>query len=161
MTHPYKARPVAATHVWLTPPHIKLPLGKFDLDPCAAPAPRPWDTAEEMWTLPHDGLAHDWHGRVWLNPPYGRETGKWLSKLSQHGNGTALVFARTDTLMFRTCVWPTASAALFLDGRPHFYHQDGTRARGNSGGPLMLIAYGRYDAAMLFACGLPGKYVDL
>lgn len=161
MTHPYKARPVAATHTWLTPRYLKEPLGEFDLDPCAAPEPRPWPTAKEMWTLPRDGLAEEWHGRVWLNPPYGRETGKWLTMLSCHGQGTALVFGRTDTLMFRTCVWPSASAVFFIEGRPHFHHRDGSRARGNCGGPLMLIAYGRHDAAMLFASGLRGKYLDL
>lgn len=161
MSHPYQAHPVAATHVWLTPQDIKLPLGRFDLDPCAAPVPRPWDTADEMWTLPHDGLAHPWSGRVWLNPPYGKHTAAWLKKLAEHGCGTALIFARTETRMFRDSVWPKASAVLFLEGRPHFHHADGSRARGNSGGPLMLIAYGHFDCVQLGTSGLKGKFIQL
>lgn len=125
LSHPYQARPIAATHVWLTPPAIKLPLGEFDLDPCAAPG---WPTAIEMWMPPRDGLAHGWSGRVWLNPPYGRETGKWLAKLAAHGNGIALVFARTETRMFAEHVWPRAQGVLFLRGRPHFHLPDGARA---------------------------------
>jgi len=159
--HPYKARPVAATHVWLTPQEIKLPLGEFDLDPCAAPSPRPWPTAKRHIELPEDGLAAEWKGRVWLNPPYGRETGKWLKKLADHDNGIALVFARTETAMFRDHVWRRATALLFLYGRPHFCLPDGTRARGNSGGPLVLVAYGYFNASMLRESGLAGRFVKL
>lgn len=158
MSHPYQARPIAATHVWLTPPAIKLPLGEFDLDPCAAPG---WPTAIEMWMPPRDGLAHGWSGRVWLNPPYGRETGKWLAKLAAHGNGIALVFARTETRMFAEHVWPRAQGVLFLRGRPHFHLPDGARAKGNSGGPLVLIAYGWRNLNALRESGLSGKVVEL
>lgn len=151
--HPYKARPVAATHVWLTPPEILNPLGKFDLDPCAAPEPRPWPTAARHITLPEDGLKAEWQGRVWLNPPFGNNTALWLKKMAVHDFGTALVFARTETRMFFSSVWKRASAVCFLRGRPHFYTAAGERAKGNSGGPIMLIAYGDYDAEKLLATG--------
>lgn len=156
--HPYKARPVAGTYVWLTPPEILAALGPFDLDPCAAPSPRPWPTAARHIELPEDGLAAKWEGRVWLNPPYGQHTGKWLAKMAAHCNGIALVFARTDTRMFRDHVWDNAAGLMFLDKRPHFHHPDGTRAKGNSGGPLVLIAYGGYNAIALERCGLSGHF---
>ena len=57
------------TNVWLTPRWVIDTLGPFDLDPCAAPSPRPFDTAREHVTFPDDGLAASWHGMVWLNPP--------------------------------------------------------------------------------------------
>jgi len=147
--HPYKSRPNAATHVWLTPPEIKDPLGPFDLDPCAAPEPRPWPTARYHITLPDNGLDAVWFGRVWLNPPYGAHASAWIEKLAAHNNGIALLFARTETRMFRDHVWSKAAGLLFLDGRPHFHHPDGTRAKGNSGGPLVLIAYGAANAVEL------------
>lgn len=90
----------ADTTTWLTPPHITNALGAFDLDPCAAPSPRPWPTAARHIELPEDGLAADWDGRVWLNPPYSFAAWKWLAKLAEHGRGTALVFARTETAGF-------------------------------------------------------------
>lgn len=148
-THPYKSRPAAGTHVWLTPPEILKPLGKFDLDPCAAPEPRPWPTADRHITLPENGLAAEWKGRVWCNPPFGSNTQHWLQRMAEHKHGTALVFARTETQMFFKWVWGAAQSVLFLRGRPHFHHPDGTRARGNSGGPIMLVAYGERDAQQL------------
>lgn len=156
--HPYKARPIAATHDWLTPPEIIQALGRFDLDPCASLS-QPWKTADVQYTVEDDGLVKDWFGRVWMNPPYGNHTASWLKKLSAHGNGIALVFARTETRMFFEHVWPKADALLFLQGRPHFYKPDGTRAAGNSGGPIVLIAYGESNAKALTTCGLKGSFV--
>ena len=158
-SHPYKSRPVAATHVWLTPPEIIEALGPFDLDPCAAPSPRPWPTAARHIELPEDGLAAEWSGRVWLNPPFGSHTGQWVGRMALHGNGIALVFARTETSMFRNWVWPHASALMFLAKRPHFYRPDGTRAPGNSGGPICLIAYGDANALALRESRLDGAVV--
>ncbi len=155
-----------ATDTWLTPPQVISALGRFDLDPCAAPRPRPWETAEHTFTLPdEDGLAESWFGRVFLNPPYGPETGRWLERLADHGTGTALIFARTETEMFHRFVWERASALLFLEGRIHFHYPDGTRAKFNSGAPSVLVAYGSQDAQALVVAvssgRLDGKVVPL
>lgn len=157
--HPYAARPNAATHVWLTPPEILSALGPFDLDPCAAPEPRPWPTARNHIALPKDGLDCNWTGRVWCNPPFGAHTEAWLRRMALHGNGIALAFARTETRMFHRWVWPHAAAVLFLASRPHFHLPDGTRAKGNSGGPICLIAYGEDNAEALRRSGLKGAIV--
>lgn len=154
--HPYRARPVGATTTWLTPPEIIESLGPFDLDPCAAPEPRPWSTARRHITLPEDGLAAEWDGLVWMNPPYGRSTAAWLKRLAHHGNGIALVFARTDTAMFHNHVFPRAAALLFLEGRPRFRRPDGIKAAGNSGGPLVLVAYGKTAMYRLVGCDIAG-----
>lgn len=159
MTHPYRGRPTAATHIWLTPPEILRRLGPFDLDPCAAPEPRPWATANHHITLPADGLQAEWHGRVWCNPPFGVHTAGRLERMARHGNGIALAFARTDTAMFQRFVWPHAAAVLFVAGRPHFHFPDGRRAPGNSGGPICLIAYGASNAQALSRSGIAGQVV--
>lgn len=159
--HPYAARPVAASHVWLTPPEILSALGPFDLDPCAAPSPRPWPTAARHIELPKDGLTAEWSGRVWCNPPFGSQTGAWLKRMAAHFNGIALVFARTDTAMFRDHVWRRASGVLFLEGRPKFYRPDGTQAKGNSGGPICLVAYGERNFNALMNSGLPGPTLEM
>ena len=145
---------------WLTPPELIRALGEFDLDPCA-PINRPWPTAGGHFTREDDGLTKEWFGRVWLNPPYGRETGKWLMRLWQHGNGTALIFARTETKDFFRHVWERADALLFLEGRLHFYHVTGIKARANAGAPSVLIAYGEENANKLKASGIRGKYISL
>ena len=141
--------------VWLTPPEILKPLGPFDLDPCAAPQPRPWPTAKDHISLPANGLVAEWRGRVWLNPPFGREAEKWLAKLAAHpGGGIALIPARTETVMFYRHVWNAADAVLFLRGRPHFHRADGTRAPFNSGAPICLVASGVANVVALDRSGL-------
>lgn len=149
------------TNDWLTPPDILRALGEFDLDPCCPPV-MPWRTAAYMiHDDSGDGLVADWYGRVWCNPPYGEGTAAWLRKMAEHGRGTALVFARTETAMFRDHVWPFATAALFLHGRIHFHGTDGRRAKGNAGGPSVLLAYGALDAAILKGSGIAGKYLEV
>lgn len=138
---------------WLTPPEILKPLGEFDLDPCA-PMIRPWDTAKNHYTRLDDGLCKQWAGRVWCNPPFGREAVKWLRKLKEHGNGIALIPARTETEMFYECVWGHASGILFVKGRPHFHYVSGKRAPFNSGAPICLVAYGLENVVALFGSNL-------
>lgn len=138
---------------WLTPPEILAKLGAFDLDPCA-PVVRPWPTASEHYHVEDDGLSRKWHGRVWCNPPFGREAVKWLRRMAEHRNGIALIPARTETAMFYECVWGVADAVLFIKGRPHFHYVDGRRADFNSGAPICLVAYGAENAAALRGSGL-------
>lgn len=133
---------------WLTPPEILAKLGAFDLDPCS-PIVRPWDTAKRHFTINDDGLSQKWYGRVWLNPPFGNQAIHWLRKMAEHGNGIALIPARTETKMWRECIWGAAEAILFMDHRPHFHYVDGTRAKANSGAPIALVAYSHMDAHIL------------
>lgn len=138
---------------WLTPPDILATLGRFDLDPCA-PVIRPWETASQHFTIEDNGLMQPWAGRVWCNPPFGREAIHWLRKLAVHGNGIALIPARTETVMFYETVWQVADAVLFIKGRPHFHTVDGKRAPFNSGAPICLVAYGVQNALALERSGL-------
>lgn len=145
---------------WLTPPFILHALGPFDLDPCA-PIKRPWDTAAAHYNVLDDGLSKPWHGMVWCNPPYGSHTDRWLARLAAHGNGIALVFARTETATWIEQVWGKATAVRFIFGRLHFHHVDGSRAPANSGAPSALIAYGREAADRLQRCTIAGRFVPL
>ncbi|WP_431018200.1 DNA N-6-adenine-methyltransferase [Burkholderia gladioli] len=133
---------------WLTPPEWIRALGPFELDPCA-PVVRPWDTARIHFTIEDNGLEREWLGRVWCNPPFGRAAVKWLRRMSRHGNGIALIPARTETTMFYETVWPCADSVCFVRGRPHFHYVDGTRAPFNSGAPICLVAYSRADTIAL------------
>jgi len=148
------------TNEWLTPPEIIEDLGPFDLDPCAS-VNQPWPTAHLQYTVDDNGLAKPWHGRVWLNPPYGPETSIWLARLSKHGNGIALIFARTETEMFHNHVWKTAHAVLFLKGRLHFHHPDGSRSPANAGAPSVLVAYGPKNVHALQNSSIQGQLLHL
>jgi DNA N-6-adenine-methyltransferase (Dam) len=138
---------------WITPKWIIGALGPFDLDPAGAD-PRPWDCANK--TLTQNGLSVPWEGRVWLNPPFDRYVvGKWIAKLAAHGNGIALLHARTEAEWFEP-VWDHANAILCLANRIHFHRQDGSRAAANSGAPACLIAFGAHNVERLRTSGIEG-----
>lgn len=170
----------AGTDVWLTPPDVLAALGgadSFDLDPCAAVG-QPWPTARRHFTIAENGLVRPWQGRVWLNPPYSTSViGNWMARMVEHGQGIALIFARTETAVFHETVWRAADALLFLEGRLFFHVNEdtlferkgkqpvlarrGERAPANAGGPSVFCAYGAADADVLAGCGLPGAFIPL
>ena len=153
---------------WLTPKYITDALGPFDLDPCSPAERRPWDTAKIHWGIdcehPIDGLEEDWFGRVWCNPPYGKETFKWMSKLSEHGRGIALIFARTETIGFHDKIWSKAHSLMFFKGRLKFCRVDGSTGD-TSNAPSVLVSYSQEDTLIikkaLDDCKLKGKLVIL
>jgi hypothetical protein len=126
---------------------------EFDLDPCAPPGGVPWVPAKRSLSIEDDGLTVPWTGKVWLNPPYGPHTGTWLRRLSQHGEGIALVFARTETAWFQE-VAPLADRICFVAGRFFFVRPDGQRAKHNAGAPSAMFAFGERCAAALTHSGL-------
>lgn len=144
----------AVTDEWYTPPSVFEALGlAFDLDPCAPRGGLPWIPARRFLSLDDNGLASTWRGRVWLNPPYGPQTGRWLAKLADHGDGVALVFARTDTTWFQD-VAPRADAVCFVRGRIRFIRADGRAGRYTGGAPSALVGYGPAAAKAVARCGL-------
>ena len=154
-------RPIRGnTSDWLTPPTVIAALGQFDLDPCAHPE-QFYQTADHMIAPPANGLDAEWNGRVWLNPPYGSELRAWISRLAEHGDGIALVPARTEVeSWFWPFIWERADAILFLRGRLWFLKPDGTTS-GNAGHGSVLAAYGRRNVESLKESGLRGKLVRL
>ena len=144
---------------WLTPPYILEALGGFDLDPCA-PEFRPWDMAKVHYCKEQDGLSQKWFGRVWCNPPYGRQTFDWLKRLAEHKNGIALIFARTETKGFHSEVWRKAHSVFFFLGRLKFHYPDG--AQGDcANAPSCLVAYNADNTDAIKKSGLNGKLIIL
>ena len=146
---------------WLTPPYITKSLGFFDLDPCQ-PVDPPFVHALSGFNIQDDGLSKDWsiYNRIWCNPPYGRETFRWLKKLSTHGNGIALIFARTETRGFHSEIWEKADAVFFFKGRLKFYHVTGEQG-GTANAPSCLVIYGKNNIDSVVNSGLSGKLVIL
>ena len=149
----------AASVEWYTPPEIFQALQiSFDLDPAAPVGGVPWVPAKRSFSQSDNGLEQPWSGRVWLNPPYGPGVGRWLDRLAAHGDGLALVFARSDTRWYQD-VLRRATAVCFIAGRLAFVRPDGTRA-GAAGAPSVLLAFGLPSALALCEAGL-GRTVIL
>jgi phage N-6-adenine-methyltransferase len=86
---------------WETPLELFEALDRefgFDLDVCATA-----DNAKcaRYYTPEQDGLKQRWEGVCWMNPPYGRDIGKWIRKAYEESLRGAtvvcLVPSRTDT----------------------------------------------------------------
>jgi phage N-6-adenine-methyltransferase len=92
----------SATDMWATPleffERCEAKYGPFTVDVCATPENA---KCSRFFTKDDDGLAQEWGGRCWMNPPYGREIGKWMRKAYesslQGATVVCLVPARTDT----------------------------------------------------------------
>jgi phage N-6-adenine-methyltransferase len=110
------------TDLWETPQDLFDQLNQqfhFDLDVCAIPENA---KCERFYSPEDDGLAQEWTGVCWLNPPYGRTIGQWLAKankaVEQGATVVALVPARTDTKWWHDYV--AAHEIVFLPGRLRF-----------------------------------------
>jgi phage N-6-adenine-methyltransferase len=70
----------------------------FELDVCALDSSA---KCERYFTPETDGLAQDWTGTVWMNPPYGDAIGGWVLKAWESAQAGATVAcllpARVDT----------------------------------------------------------------
>ena len=151
---------IGKNDTWLTPREIWTKLGRFNVDPACPDYIRD-PIAGCCYDRKADGLKQKWFGRVWLNPPFNRyERPKWMKRMAEHGNGIMLIPAATETAAFYEYVWSRADAVCFVRGRPHFLHEDGTRAHANCGCSIALVAYGSENVAYLKSANL-GKTLDL
>ena len=116
--------------------------GPFDLDPAATVSNA---RAPAHFTREDDGLSQPWHGRVWLNPPYGRQLTRWLAKAqAEAAAGRAeivvcLVPVRTGTRWWAEAV-RDAALVLFWPARIKFGSTDGVH--GAPGFDSAVIIYG-------------------
>ena len=91
---------------WYTPNYIFKKLNiEFDLDPASNEFSNSIVKAKKYFIKEDDGLAKDWNGKVWLNPPYGKLTKIWIQKAIEEYEKNdikiiVLLFARTDTSWF-------------------------------------------------------------
>ena len=132
---------------------------EFDLDPCSPGAPPSTVPAKRHVTKAENGLGLQWAGSVWLNPPFSSKR-VWYQKLVEHGNGIALMPARTETNDLQTYM-SAADALLFLRGR--IYFERGSRPGANGHGTtttppfgIVLCAYGAAMARVLLGSRLLG-----
>ena len=102
-------------NAWATPQAVLDSLcevlgGRFDLDPCASRQTRLRKHARRYLTEDDDGLSQPWHGRVYINPPYGPPLSQWTAKAVDEVAARraelviGLIPARTDTRWWHTSI---------------------------------------------------------
>jgi hypothetical protein len=144
---------------WYTPPDMLNALAvRFDLDPCS-PGPGHWVPADRIYTIDDDGLAKEWDGFVFMNPPFGGRNGHvpWLEKFLAHGNGIAIVRAYTSSSWFHQHA-VKAHGLLFPRGKTQFIRPDGSIGK-SPGHGVVLLGMGAKACEAMKQSGL-GWYVD-
>lgn len=128
----------SATDEWATPQDFFDDLDAelhFTLDPCATP-----ENAKclRYFTREDDGLAQEWTGVVFMNPPYGRGIGAWVRKAYESAQAGATVAcllpARTDTAWFHD--YCARGEVRFVRGRLRF-----GGAKENAPFPSMVVVF--------------------
>lgn len=128
---------------WYTPPEYlnaaRKVLGSIDLDPASSDKAQETVEAAEYFTPEIDGLTQEWHGRIWLNPPYAQpHIANFVSKLVQEisiGNTTSAIMLThnyTDTAWFHEAAG-MCDAICFTRGRVKFYSAAGEVAAPTQG----------------------------
>lgn len=131
---------------WRTPPDLfkrcSERWGPFDLDVAAS-------HENALATPLIDGLSDVWHGRCWMNPPYGREIGDWIFRAWEEVIGdcasrvVALLPARTDTRWWQDYIEDSPFATVhFLRGRVKFLDAQG-KPQGPAPFPSAIVVFER------------------
>lgn len=124
---------------YYTPKWIFDTLGlHFDLDVAAPPGGPPFVPCDRYFTQVDDGLAQDWNGRVWMNPPFSNPT-PWVQRFLQHANGIALL-PTSNGKWFRN-LWNEKVSWVALPYNLKFIAGDG-RKLGTMPLPCWVVALG-------------------
>lgn len=112
----------------------------FEIDVCAT---RENAKCLKFFTKEDNGLMQDWYGCCWMNPPYGREIGKWMKKAYEEGRKDAtvvcLVPARTDTAWWHD--YAMQGDIQFIRGRLKFGN-----AKDGAPFPSAIVVFPKHEA---------------
>ena len=110
----------------------------FTLDVCATPKNA---KCKEFFSPDQDGLLQEWRGVCWMNPPYGRDIGKWVCKAFESGKQGATIVcllpARTDTKWWHS--YCMRGEITFLRGRLKF--QNGNHKTSSAPFPSAIVVF--------------------
>lgn len=133
-------------------------MGGIDLDPASCAFANDTVQALRYYTAENDGFAQPWHGRVWMNPPYGREDGesnqnRWTARLIaeyEQGNVTEacmLVNAVPGNAWFAP-LW--AYPICFVARRIRFYNEDIAAGQPTHSNAIIYLGPNRSAFARVF-----------
>lgn len=133
---------IGASDEWYTPKYIFDALDvKFDMDVAAPKQGGPFVPLRTQNWISEGSLEKEWHGFVWMNPPFGGRNGlvPWLDKFFAHGNGIALTPDRTSAHWWQDAN-RRADATLFIAGKVRFIRPDGSEGKSPSTGTTLFAS---------------------
>lgn len=140
------------TNEWGTPQKLFEILNEefhFTLDPCSNN--ENYKTGKH-YTIQENGLLQDWSGeRVYMNPPYGYETSKWIEKAFQESQKGAivvcLIVARTDTSYWHDIIFKYATQIRFIRGKIKF---DGAKWNAPFASAIVIFDSKKYKEKIVY-----------
>ena len=112
------------TDMWATPQDVFDKLNEefnFNTDVCASSTNA---KCSHYYTEQDNGLLQDWKGTCFMNPPYGRTIGEWVSKAYKESTKGATVVcllpSRTDTRWWHDNIIDNDAEVRFIKGRLKF-----------------------------------------
>ena len=135
-----------------TPKWIFDALGvEFDLDVCA-PKDGPLHTPTKRWfSQEDDGLAQEWFGRVWMNPPFSKPS-VWVDKWLNHGNGIALLPLSGNSRWWAN-LWASQCAVVMVPPNTGFINSEGVEKKIMYGISLWAIGESNITALQMSNLG--------
>jgi ParB family chromosome partitioning protein len=126
---------------WYTPPEyikaVREVMGRIDCDPASSEKANRTVKADTFFTIDNDGLSKEWHGSVFMNPPYAQPLiGQFSAvivkkfKAEEIDEACILVNNATETVWFQSMA-ECSSAVCFPKSRVRFLDP-----AGNPGAPL-------------------------
>jgi phage N-6-adenine-methyltransferase len=144
----------ADTVEWGTPPEFFNAMNRefhFTLDAAASDTNHKCD---KYYTNKQDAIHKKWRGRVWINPPYGRELKHWMKKATHEiakERTEVIVFlvpVRSSTQWWHNIVMRHAEEIRFVNGGLAFHNfkhgYDGGAAPKPAPYPLCIIVFRKH-----------------
>lgn len=126
------------SYEWETPQDLFDELNRefhFDIDVCASEQNH---KCKRYYDIAADSLKQEWKGICWMNPPYGRQIGKWIQKAYesslQGATVVCLLPSRTDTKWFHD--YCLKGEIRFIRGRLKFNH-----SKNSAPFPSMIVVF--------------------
>lgn len=121
----------------------------FTLDPCCTDKNHKTD---KYYTLREDGLNQDWSGEcVFMNPPYGYQTSRWIEKAYEESQKGAVVIclitARTDTSYWHDIIFKYAAQIRFIRGKIKF---DGAKWNAPFASAIVIFDSKKYKEKIVY-----------
>lgn len=145
---------------WYTPKRFidaaREVMGEIDLDPASCDFANNYIKAKTFYSEEDDGLEKEWHGKVWMNPPYSSNLiGRFCEKLTKSflsgsvPEAIVLVNNATETGWFETLT-QVAAAVAFPTGRVRFVSEEGEKNTPLQGQAFIYFGDRREDFVDVF-----------
>lgn len=120
----------------------------FDLDVASGPNENITVPTKARFTIEDDALVQEWHGRVWMNPPFSKPS-PWAHKWLEHGNGVALLPLSGNSRWWRM-LWQSEAAVVMVEPNTGFINTEGEEKKIMYGISLWAIGADNIEALKAF-----------